>query len=34
MFQVNYVEISVHSDGGRGTQVSYYLDGLEFQVGP
>ena len=27
---VNYVEISVHSDGGRGQQVSYYIDDLEF----
>jgi hypothetical protein len=28
---VNFVEISVHSDGGRGSQVSYYIDGLQFR---
>jgi len=31
--EVNYVEISVHSEGGRGSQVSYYLDDLEFRTG-
>jgi len=31
--EVNYVEISVHSDGGRGDQVSYYIDDLEFRSG-
>jgi hypothetical protein len=31
--EVNYVEISVRSIGSRGTQVSYFVDGLEFQKG-
>jgi hypothetical protein len=29
--EVNYVEVSVRSTGGRGQQVSFYLDGLEFR---
>ena len=32
--QVNYVEISLRSEGGRGTQVSYFLDGLQFRMAP
>jgi hypothetical protein len=29
--EVNYFEVSVRSAGGRGQQVSFYLDGLEFR---
>jgi hypothetical protein len=32
--QSNYVEISVRSDGNRGTRVSFYLDGLAFHLNP
>jgi hypothetical protein len=30
--QVNYVEVSVRSNGTRSGQVSYYIDGLEFHT--
>jgi hypothetical protein len=32
--EVNYVEISIRSDGTRGLSFSYYIDDLEFRFNP
>ncbi|MCL5096798.1 MAG: hypothetical protein M1608_04585 [Candidatus Omnitrophica bacterium] len=32
--KVNYVQISILSDGTQGDRLSYYIDGLEFHTGP
>jgi hypothetical protein len=29
--EVNYVEVSIRTDGGRGDPVSFFIDGLEFR---
>ncbi len=31
--EINYLEISIWSDGGRGDRLEYYIDGLEFRFG-